>query len=403
MDWTKPTDLIDQISRHWTQGRILAAKMNGAPLFPLRLRLRAPDAKALGQRYEEVRAWVRDLEEGSRTKRGFGYDIEWLDINHRQLGRNRIPDRISVSTEGDALRLIGKTKDAQRFETCVESTILAFPALVDWIARKPLTVLEHSDDWHRILAVLKWFRDHPQSGLYLRQVDIAEVDTKFIEGRRGLLAELLDVVVQQETFDGGADNEARTFEQRFGLRHKPPLIRFRILDERLAINGLSDLTVPIDQFSRLSLPIRCVFITENEVNGLAFPSVPDAIVIFGMGYRVDLLSSIEWLRNREVHYWGDIDTHGLAILDRLRATLPTARSLLMNRETLLSHRPLWVQEAVQHIGMLKRLTPEEQALFEDLQNCRIGDRVRLEQERISFGLLKQALDQVCRRNKPNVR
>jgi hypothetical protein len=74
----------------------------------------------------------------------------------------------------------------------------------------------------------------------------------------------------------------------------------------------------------------------------------------------------------------------------------------MNRETLLSHGSLWVQEAAQHIGMLKRLTTEEQALFEDLQNGKIGDRVRLEQERISFGLLKQALDQVCRGSNPNV-
>lgn len=402
MDWTKPADLVDQISRHWTQGRILAAKINGAPLFPLRLRLRAPDAKALGQRYEEVRAWVRDLEEGSRTKRGFGYDIEWVDINHRQLGRNRIPDRISISTEENALRLIGKTKDAQRFEACFKSTMLAFPILADWIARKPLTVLEHSDDWYRILAVLTWFRDHPQSGLYLRQVDIAAVDTKFIEGRRSLLAELLDVVAQQETFNGEAPKEARTFEQRFGLRHKPSLIRFRILDERLAINGLSDLTVPVDQLSRLSLPVRCVFITENEINGLAFPAVPQAIVIFGLGYSVDLLSSIDWLRNRDVHYWGDIDTHGFAMLDRLRAMLPTARSLLMDRETLLSHRSLWVQEATPHIGMLKRLTRREQHLFEDLQNGRMGDRIRLEQERISFGLLKQALDDVCRGSDPHV-
>jgi hypothetical protein len=65
---------------------------------------------------------------------------------------------------------------------------------LEWIRRKPLTMLENAADWHRILAVLDWFRDHPRSGLYLRQLDIAAIDSKFIEGRRGLLAELLDVV-----------------------------------------------------------------------------------------------------------------------------------------------------------------------------------------------------------------
>jgi hypothetical protein len=394
MDWTKPADLTDQISRHWTQGRILAAKINGAPLFPLRLRLRGPDTKALGQRFEEVRAWIRDLEDGSRAKRGFGYDIEWIDINHRQLGRNQIPDRISVSTEADALRLIGKTKDAQRFDECVQSTLGAFPTLAEWIRRRPLTMLENAADWHRILSILAWVRDHPRSGLYLRQVDIAGVDTKFIEGRRGLLAELLDVVQstqRNEQILGGT----RSFEQRFGLRNKPPLIRFRVLDGQLAINGLSDISVPAKQFASLSLPVQRVFITENEINGLAFPDVARGVVIFGLGYGLALLSGVDWLKDREIHYWGDIDTHGFAMLDRLRSMFPDAWSLLMDRETLMAHRSLWVHETVPHEGSLARLTDAEQTLFEDLQFDRVGERVRLEQERISFSFLQQALQRIC--------
>ena len=41
---------------------------------------------------------------------------------------------------------------------------------------------------------------------------------------------------------------------------------------------------------------------------------------------------------------GDIDTHGFAILDRLRAWLPQTRSVLMDRDTLLAHRDRWVTE-----------------------------------------------------------
>jgi hypothetical protein len=390
MDWTKPVDLADQISRYWTQGRILASKINGAPLFPLRLRLRGPDTKALGQRFEEVRAWIRDLETGSRAKRGFGYDIEWIDINHRQLGRNQIPNGTSVPTEVDALRLISKTKDAQLFDECLQSTLGTFPVLADWIRRRPLTMVENAADWPRILAVLAWFRDHPRSGLFLRQLDIAGIDTKFIEGRRGLLADLLDVVQSTQLHEqpvGGT----RSFEQRFGLRNKPPLVRFRLLDGQLAINGLLDITVPAEQFARMSLPVQRVFITENEINGLAFPDVPRGLVIFGLGYGLDLLSSVDWLSGRQIHYWGDIDTHGFAMLDRFRAMFPATRSLLMDRETLLAHHPLWVQETVPHVGPLARLTDAEQALFDDLQLDRIGERIRLEQERISFGHLQHAL------------
>jgi hypothetical protein len=110
---------------------------------------------------------------------------------------------------------------------------------------------------------------------------------------------------------------------------------------------------------------------------------------------LDLLSDVAWLKDREIHYWGDIDTHGFAMLDRLRAMLPAARSLLMDRETLLAHRTLWVQEAVPHIGPLLRLTNAERSLFEDLQYGRFGEQVRLEQERIPFNQLKDAVEKIC--------
>lgn len=185
---------------------------------------------------------------------------------------------------------------------------------------------------------------------------------------------------------------AKGFEARYGLSAKPSLVRFRILDDRHAIAGLSDLTVPIEQFARLSLNISRVFVVENEITGLAFPGAADGIVVLGLGHAVSLVSSAHWLRECEVYYWGDIDTHGFAMLDRLRASLPGARSLLMDRETLLSHRPMWTTEEAPHIASLDRLTPSEAALYADLRFDRLARSVRLEQERISFGCLRRALD-----------
>jgi hypothetical protein len=134
-----------------------------------------------------------------------------------------------------------------------------------------------------------------------------------------------------------------------------------------------------------------VFVTENEVNGLAFPELRDAVVIFGLGDGVDRLAAVPWLVERRLFYWGDIDTHGFAILDRLRAHLPHAASLLMDRETLLAHRPLWVEEADRHEGTLTRLTTPERALYDDLRADRLGERVRLEQARVAFGRVADVL------------
>jgi hypothetical protein len=241
--------------------------------------------------------------------------------------------------------------------------------------------------------VLAWFRDHPRSNFYLRQVDIAGVDTKFIEARMQLFFELLDVVLEPHPgqLTGTA---AQKFNQRCGLRNKPPVIRFRVLDSRIAMAGLSDIAIPTNDFASLNIAARHIFITENEVNGLAFPDFPEAIVIFGLGAGAGLLPSASWMMGRHIYYWGDIDTHGFAILDRLRGRFPNARSFLMNRETLLAHRSLWVQEQAPYRAALARLEPNEHALFDDLVRGRLGENVRLEQERVSYAFLERSLEAI---------
>jgi len=97
---------------------------------------------------------------------------------------------------------------------------------------------------------------------------------------------------------------------------------------------------------------------------------------------------------RRVHYWGDLDTHGFAILDQLRARVPTAESFLMDRETLLTHAEHWGREPAQHPGPLTRLMTDEAELYRDLLEGVHGHSVRLEQERIGFPYLERAVTTV---------
>lgn len=392
MKWTTPAQLQEQVLRRWDRSDILAARISGETLFPLRLKLAKPGARDITEHFDDARRWAQVLADESRERRGFGYAIEWQETRHRVHGRNSLPQTVIVPSEDDALRFIGRVHEAARFAEIAETTLARFPALREWLARRPLIALEHAEDWARIMTVLDYFCTHPRPGLYLRQLDIRDVDTKFIEGRKGLLAELLDRVLP-ETAVNRETSGVRNFEQRYGFRTEAPLIRFRVLDPALSIQGLADLSVPPEQFASLMWTVRRVFITENKVNGLAFPDVPGAIVLFGLGYGLERLSEIGWLRGIPVWYWGDIDTHGFAILDRLRASLPHVRSFLMDRETLMAHRALWGQETVngRFNGELQRLTALERGLFEDLKLNRMGERVRLEQERISYGWLQRSI------------
>lgn len=392
MNWTSPADLRQQMEKYWRRGDILRARLGDEPLFPLTLRLCKPAARDLTERFAEVADWVRALRESAKDNKGFGYTVHWRRQRHRVQGANELPDAITVDTEEDALRWLGRREDAARFSRLADRTLKPFPALRPWLVQRPLRALEHEPVWNDVLAVLAWFQVHPRPGIYLRELDIPGIHTKFIETQRGLLTELLDAVLPAEVIDIDATG-VRGFNRRYGLRDKPALVRFRLLDDELAINGLTDLTVPVDQLARLDPGADTVFITENDINGLAFPPFPNAMVIFGQGYRVEVLRYLPWLADKRIYYWGDIDTHGFAILHRFRQSFPQARSLLMDRATLDALRPVWGREddAKRFHGELGNLTEAEQTLYETLREDRLAPALRLEQEHISQRWLLEAL------------
>ncbi len=388
--WTTPDDVRDRLRKMWNSGRLMSAALSGETLFPYEWKIVRPKSVEWGERFDEVRRWIRNLSSGSMDSVGYGYQVRWEEIDHRVLGKNRMPVRVVVPSLEDALRLIGKGRDLERFLARARDTLVRFPSLSGWLLDHPFVFESHGDDWDRILAVLSWFVRNPRPERYLRQLDIEGVDTKFIESRRGILGDLLDRLLPEESRDLRFTG-AREFEGRFGLLSKPALLRFRILDPDLRIQGLSDLSVPAREFSGLSLPVERVFITENEINGLAFPAVPGGIVLFGLGYALENLGQVEWLSRSDMFYWGDIDTHGMAMLDRLRGYFPRVQSFLMDRETLLAHRPLWGREPRPVKAQLSRLTDPERVLYDDLKDNRLGNGVRLEQERIPYHRVLEAL------------
>jgi hypothetical protein len=402
MSWTGPRDLRAQVQRLWDRGELLSALVRGQEGFPRRLVLKGPTSSEMAGRFDEVRAWIAALREMPYCR------IEWREFTHRVFGANTVPREAWLDSLDDALRWIGKEREAARFRGLVDLTRSREPALLGWMDRRPLRALELAGDWLRLLDIVAWLQAHPRPGIYLRQVDIPGVHSKFIEAHRGVLSEWLDRILPAESIDRTCTGASR-FNARYGFRDKPARIRFRVLDEdlpvfveiRKAMRGpcLPDLTLDVDTLAAISLPVQRVFITENETNFLAFPRVSGGMVIFGAGYGWDALARVTWLQQQKLHYWGDIDTHGFAILDQLRSRFPYVDSLLMDRATLLAHEAHWGREAepVQHD--LPRLTATEGSLYDDLRGNRLRESLRLEQERIGFLWVEAALRQ--RLSEPN--
>lgn len=392
-----PAEIKKKALQHWQSGRLLSAWLKAEELFPLDLRFRKLTGKAALEQFAELRSWVNNLHAGSKECLGYGYTLELIDSNHRLLGQQRLPGRIGFDSLPDLLRCIGKQEEFARFCALTEETLIAQPSLRGWLEENPLKLLKHLAVWEQLLKVCDYFCKNPRPELYLRELEIPDVDSKFIEGHKRILRELLDQLLPAATISAEITSLAGNgFERRFGLRYDEPLIRLRILDSMLtAPLGVSDLSVPLSQFRKFNPPCSRVFITENKINGLSFPPLSTAAVIFGLGYGIQALKGIPWLHEKPIYYWGDIDTHGFAILSQLRGYYPQTRSLLMDRETLLRGQSLWVSEEPDKrcLTDLPHLDEEEQRLYRDLCCNRWGENIRLEQERIAFSRLQEWLDE----------
>lgn len=387
-DWTTLTDVKKRLLGEWQKGLYLRAFLQNEEMFPRRISLKHPSGRELNQHFAEVKVWIDGLKSDLQKLKQPGLRLEYREVDNRVVGRNMLPVAMVVESRSDLLRLIKSETQFALFQKICEQVLPKFAGWHPWFVDNPFLVIDNADNWLRFMAVTDWLRARPRPDIYLRQLDLAGIDTKFIESNRKVLGELFDLALPDSAINS-AFKGVGGFEQRYGFRVKPVTVRFRILDSGLTINGLSDLQIRIDEFARLRLPLRKVFITENEINGLAFPPLSGAIVIFGLGYGLDRLAAVDWLKNVAITYWGDIDTHGFAMLDQLRSYFPQARSMLMNRATLLANQQFWGAEPKPLSRDLPRLTPEEQSLYQELIANSLAKSLRLEQERIPYGLLQQ--------------
>ena len=389
MSWTGTAELRAQVQRVWDRGQLLSSMVTGEAIFPLRLTLKTPSSADITGRFDAVRSWIAALRDTPHIH------VEMRRFRHQVFGENSMPAEAWVNSLADAVALLGKEPELIQFASVLALTSQHQPRLLPWLADRPMRALAlaPSSVWPRLLAVVAWLQTHPHSGVHLRQMDVPGVHTKFVEAHRSVLVELLDRVLPADQIDSLASG-AQQFARRYGLRDKTLRVRFRALDPAhclLPTVNEKDITLDAGTFARLTPTVKRVFITENEINFLTFPDVPHSMAIFGAGYGFDFLADAAWLSQAQIYYWGDIDTHGFAILDHLRALFPHAQSFLMDRATLMAFSVLWGEEAEPLKRDLQRLSQDEMALFDDLQQNSIGHHLRLEQEQIGFEWVKSAL------------
>lgn len=349
----------------------------GEGTWPLVVSLGVPSEKDIAEDASAVREWAAAWQ--LRTGPG---EVAFEERQFARLGRHRLPASLTLPDAATVAACVGQLRRWEVATQRFQQMLGRWPSMGPSALASRFDVLADYSavDFGRLMALLAWLEANPTSGLYLRQLPVEGVDTKWMERRTGLMAGLLRSLREVAEDDSDA-------HRLFGLRKPAHRVRIRVLCPALrrVVGGICDIEAPAAELAALPIAPRTVVIVENLETGLALPDVPDAVAIMRLGNAVSVLGLLPWLRASKVVYWGDIDTHGFAILDRARRAVPQLQSVLMNEETLLSHRLLWGQESAQCPNVpLDALTAQERSVYENLRANTWGHHVRLEQERLGW-------------------
>lgn len=342
---------------------------NKKGFFPIEIRANKGSYDDLNQ---------EELFNNSKLKLGFGYVIKTKIVKKQKGGGTQTEiEKVLFETKEDFLKLIEKEAEYNAFILQFNKLVNIFPELRDWISSNLNKFLKNLEIMDSIFKVLNYFKQCPKPNKYIRELDI-NIDTKFIENNKNLISNLLETIIPDHI-----NYHEEKFEEKFNLKSKDSFIRIRILDKNVnKINKIhksfNDFQLSIENINSLNLKCKNIFIIENEITFLTFPNLNDSIVIFGSGYAAKRLNKINWLSEKNIYYWGDLDSHGFDILNTIRKDLPKIESIMMDRITF---NEFYNKEFSPEIyrNEMNYLNLDEKQLFNFLKS----NKYRLEQEKIS--------------------
>lgn len=371
-----PTDLAHQLARAWQRPDWRVQHLQGQG-WPLELAIAQPTARqirtASAQVLAHVQAW-RNLAAQpqwgqvlwqQRSYQGAAAPVElpvrWMLAQPSQylaaIRHLRPPGWAEIAADWQALaKFLPHTTATQR------ELLLRRPSL--WRGTAPEAIVQAA-------RMAEQLPPGCAQGRPLRALAVEGNDSKFFERHSRLLTALLDL-----RFDGQASAQGLSDFLGASPEHGHWLLLAPLVPNLLPFKRQR---VPVEDLQRQGITAQRILLIENErcLHLLPRP-VPDTVAILGAGLNLSWLSA-PWLQQRQVAYWGDIDTWGLQMLASARQALPHLQVLLMDKATWQAHSAQAVTEPVlaEPPSADSALLPTEQALDAFLRQ---QERGRLEQE-----------------------
>lgn len=372
-----PQQLAQVLARYWQRNDWRTTHLlPPSEGWPLRLSIGLPDSQTFLEQPALLREHLQQWQ--AVTDSGIG-EVEWTQRRFRAASEPvHMPAHWVIHRPSQylqAIRQFGGRAQAhivQEYQVLQAVLAQVDPALHHVLVRR-LALWRETPLQAIITAARMAMELGPQcaQGKPLRALALQGNDSKFFERHGALLRLLLD-----ERFDGAASREGLTAflgacddadHWLLVLPLQPDLLPFPRL--RLSTRELQ----------HMALPGQRLLLVENEQCAHHLPrTLPGTVAVLGSGLDLEWLSAT-WLQQRQVGYWGDIDSWGLKMLATARRHLPHLHALMMDRHSFEAHAQHAVPEPVSTTldTHWHDLLPHEQELAQWLGQQGCG---RLEQE-----------------------
>lgn len=375
-----PEALARVLARQWQNHDLREARIVAGEGWPIRLPIGRPSPALVMHQTGEVR---EHLERWRHITTG---TVVWKETVYRNAAEPiSVPEFWEIGCLRDWAKATGIAEiesECQRLEDLIKTVDPSFVGRL--VRQRSLWLGRDHEAVVRASALALELAPGIAQGRPLRSLALAGIDSKFIEQNRSLITAFLDIRFDGQASELGLSSFLNAADEGEHWLLIAPLGSGLLPFEQLHVRARELADTP--------LPAGRILLIENVRSLHQLPRLPGTIAILGSGLDLAWMRA-DWLSDRALGYWGDMDTWGMKMLALAKNHQPHVEALLMTREIFGAFSHLAVSEPV-HAGSdpPNGLTGEQRAFYVDLMK---RERGRLEQEFLPGDLVQDALLTWC--------
>lgn len=371
-----PYDVYKMVyKREWSSISLIKKRLSGSKEFPIKIGLKPPTGKDALSNYSHLETFLN----------------QWLEFKHQELlvremrnyrnvGQQHIPTFLVIDSTKSLAKYLGKEAQEKLIDWEMKMRpILELNSAFATVCIEQLGTIDSMTqaECNTMANLIPQLKPGMGKGLYLRALPVTQVHTKFIETYIGFITRCLDIIT------GNGVSHAGGLIRWLGCIPKPVgwiFVRPLCSKVRESLGNVPIFKMSQNDLHNFDFPCKNIIVIENETTGLSLPDISETIAVFGGGANVSWLSS-EHISNKQIIYWGDIDSYGFKYLSDARLLCPHIRSIMMDEATILAFENHMTEDNY-YDGEMPGLTDKELSVCMAMRN-KMYTNTRLEQEFIS--------------------